>query len=165
MTRPDTTDPRRAPVKLHHSETVTTPRDQVWEAFMDLTRVGSCFPGAAVTEVDGDDFVGNIRAKIGFLGVTFNGTGTMTAADRSGEVWHARIESTGSESHGLGKADIVIDLHLSELPGDGPRDATLTQMALDTELTVHGLPTRLGNGLAQRISGPLVGKFLRCMAS
>lgn len=152
-------------MKLHHSETVTTPREQVWEAFMDLTRVGDCFPGAAVTEVDGDDFVGNIRAKIGFFGLTFNGTGTMTVADRSGDVWHARIESTGSESHGLGKADIAIDLHVSEVPGDGPREAAGSRMDLETELTVHGLPTRLGNGLAQRISGPLVGKFLRCRAS
>ena len=103
---------------------------------MDLTRVGRCFPGAAVTEVDGDDFVGNIRAKIGFFGVTFNGTGTMTAADRSGDVWHARIESTGSESHGLGKADIVIDLHLSELTGDGPRADTAACVQLDVRLKV-----------------------------
>ena len=152
-------------MKLHHSETVTAPRDQVWEAFMDLKRVGSCFPGAAVTEVDGNEFVGNVRAKIGFLGVTFKGTGTLTDADQSADVWHARIASTGSESHGLGKADIIIDLHLHELPGTSAKAAPLTRMDLTTELAVHGLPTRLGNGLAQRISGPLVSRFLRCMAS
>ncbi len=149
-------------MKLHHTETVAAPREQIWAAFMDLKRVGRCFPGAEVTEVDGDDFVGNVKAKIGPFGLAFNGTGTLTVADEA--AGHARIESTGSESHGFGKADIVIDLHLLEPDAAAAADGMQTRMELVTELTVHGLPTRLGNGLAQRISGPLVGSFLRCMA-
>ena len=43
--------------------------------------VGRCFPGATVTEVDGDDFVGNIRSRLGPLTVWFDGNGTLTERD------------------------------------------------------------------------------------
>ena len=38
-----------------------------------------------------------------------------------------------------------------------------TRMDLTTDLEVRGLPTRLGERLAQAVSGPLVQQFLTCM--
>ena len=76
-------------------------------------------PGATVTEVDGDDFVGNIRSRLGPLTVWFDGQGTLTERREDGH--RARIEATGHERHGLGKA--TIDRRRRALAGrrDTPR--------------------------------------------
>ena len=37
-------------MELTHDFVVPAPVDAAWETFMDLERVGGCFPGATVTE-------------------------------------------------------------------------------------------------------------------
>lgn len=112
-------------MKLTHHQTLDAPLEDVWAAFMDLDRIGRCFPGADVTEVRGDDFVGYIRARLGPFRMTFDGTGSMT--DRDADAGRARLEATGRERHGLGNANIAITLHLSEATTSGTRARSRTQ--------------------------------------
>lgn len=112
-------------MKLTHHQTLDAPLEDVWAAFMDLDRIGRCFPGADVTEVRGDDFVGYIRARLGPFRMTFDGTGSMT--DRDADAGRARLEATGRERHGLGNANIAITLHLSETTTSGTRPRSRTQ--------------------------------------
>ncbi|GAB3874040.1 hypothetical protein GCM10028802_08580 [Terrabacter terrigena] len=128
----------------------------MWAHFMDLKRIGRCFPGAKVTKVDGDDFVGEIRAKLGPLSMYFDGTGSMTERDEASG--HARLAATGHERHGLGRATIDIRLTLEALPGDR------TRARLATDLVFLGFPMDFGTGLVQRASDPLIERFLTCMA-
>lgn len=144
-------------MELVHHETVEASREHVWAAFMDLKRIGRCFPGAEVTTVHGDDFTGKITVKVGPLSLTFLGEGTLEIKDKKD--WHARIASTGQESHGIGKADIAIDIYLSE-----PAAGTGTDVDIRTDLNVHGLPRWIGGSIAQRVASPLVRSFVRCMA-
>ncbi|NUR80910.1 MAG: carbon monoxide dehydrogenase, partial [Dermatophilaceae bacterium] len=65
-------------MRLAHDQELDAPVEAVWAHFMDLRRIGRCFPGARVTKVHGDDFVGEIRAKLGPLSMYFDGTGSMT---------------------------------------------------------------------------------------
>ena len=124
---------------------------------MDLRRIGRCFPGAKVTKVDGDDFVGEIRAKLGPLSMYFDGTGSMTERDE--DVGHARLAATGRERHGLGKATIDITLALHPLG-----TATAPGPTSSTDLVFLGLPMEVGTGLVQRASDPLIDRFLTCMS-
>jgi carbon monoxide dehydrogenase subunit G len=144
-------------VRLGHEQELDAPFDAVWAHFMDLRRIGRCFPGAKVTKVDGDDFVGEIRAKLGPLSMYFDGTGSMTERDE--DAGHARLAATGRERHGLGKATIDITLALHPL-GDGNR----TRARLATDLVFLGLPMEVGTGLVQRASDPLIDRFLTCMS-
>lgn len=145
-------------MRLTHSETVATPIDTVWDHFMDLRRVGRCFPGAEVTDVRGNEFDGTMKAGIGLITLSFAGHGKLTVADE--ENHHAVIRSEGSDKRGLAKATIDIDLVLTEVDVSGRAG---TRMDLTTDLEVRGLSTRLGERLAQAVSGPLVQQFLTCM--
>lgn len=149
-------------MRLAHAQDLDAPVDAVWAHFMDLKRIGRCFPGAKVTKVDGDDFVGEIRAKLGPLSMYFDGTGSMTEHDEQAR--HARLTATGRERHGLGKATIDITLTLEPLEplrdGDGGR----THARLATDLVFLGFPMDFGTGLVQRASDPLIERFLSCMA-
>ena len=51
-------------MELTHSFTVPTSVDDAWALFMDLERVGGCFPGATVTEVTDDGFSGTVKVKL-----------------------------------------------------------------------------------------------------
>lgn len=145
-------------MRLTHSETVATPIETVWDHFMDLRRVGRCFPGAEVTDVRGNEFDGTMKAGIGLITLSFAGHGKLTVADEKNH--HAVIRSEGSDKRGLAKATIDIDLVLTEVDVSGRAG---TRMDLTTDLEVRGLPTRLGERLAQAVSGPLVHQFLTCM--
>ena len=144
-------------MRLGHEQELDAPLDAVWTHFMDLRRIGRCFPGAKVTQVDGDDFVGEIRAKLGPLSMYFDGTGSMT--ERDADAGHARLAATGHERHGLGKATIDITLALHPLD-DGNR----TRAHLVTDLVFLGFPMDFGTGLVQRASDPLIERFLTCMS-
>ena len=149
-------------MRLSHSQVLDAPLDEVWGNFMDLELVGRCFPGATVTQVDGDDFVGNIRSRLGPLTVWFDGKGTLT--ERREDDHRARIEATGQERHGLGKATIAVAVVLS--PAEGHTDARpATRARMTTDLHFYGAALSVGRGLVQRASDPLVERFLVRMGS
>ena len=144
-------------MRLGHEQELDAPLDAVWTNFMDLRRIGRCFPGAKVTKVDGDDFVGEIKAKLGPLSMYFDGTGSMVERDE--DSGRARLTATGQERHGLGRATIDITLTLHPLD-EGER----TRAHLVTDLVFLGFPMDFGTGLVQRASDPLIERFLTCMA-
>ncbi len=144
-------------MRLGHEQELDALLDAVWSNFMDLRRIGRCFPGAKVTKVDGDDFVGEIKAKLGPLSMYFDGTGSMVERDE--DSGRARLTATGQERHGLGRATIDITLRLHPLD-EGER----TRAHLVTDLVFLGFPMDFGTGLVQRASDPLIERFLTCMA-
>jgi carbon monoxide dehydrogenase subunit G len=145
-------------MRLGHEQELDAPRDVVWAHFMDLRRIGRCFPGAKVTEVDGDDFVGEIKAKLGPLSMYFDGTGSLV--ERVEDAGRARLTASGQERHGLGRATIDITLTLHPVKGADDR----TRAHLVTDLVFLGFPMDFGTGLVQRASDPLIERFLTCMA-
>ena len=145
-------------MRLGHEQELDAPQGVVWANFMDLHRIGRSFPGAKVTEVHGDDFVGEIKAKLGPLSMYFDGTGSMVERDE--DAGRARLTASGQERHGLGRATIDITLTLHRVKGDDDR----TRAHLVTDLVFLGFPMDLGTGLVQRASDPLIERFLTCMA-
>lgn len=146
-------------MRLQHERVVAAPVDDVWEAFVDLRRVGACFPGAKVTSFDGTDFEGHVTVRLGPFSFAYDGAGQLASADADRR--RAVVRAKGQERHGLGKADIVITVDL-EPAGDS--DAS-TQVHMRTDLTVKGAPTSLAGGVAQRVSDPLIAAFLDCLGS
>ncbi|OFE18923.1 hypothetical protein BA895_01815 [Humibacillus sp. DSM 29435] len=147
-------------MKLTHSKVLDAPIELVWAHFTDLLMVGRCFPGAAVTEVHGNDFVGRIRSRLGPFTLEFHGTGALTVADADRH--HARLQAIGVEQRGLGKVDIDITLDLAA--AETPAEVARTRADLTTVLVFRGAPMDFSAGLAQRASDPLVSRFLACMA-
>ncbi|WP_168582952.1 CoxG family protein [Gephyromycinifex aptenodytis] len=143
-------------MKLSHTQTVSATPEAMFAAFMDVRKIGRCFPGAAVTSVDGDDFTGHLTTKVGPFTLTYEGEGEMTLRDA--ENGRAALQASGGEKHGFGRADMAVELQLTATSPGG------TLVHLDTLINVYGSPADLGGGLAQRISEPLVHRFLQRMA-
>ena len=98
-------------MELTHSFTVPTSVDDAWALFMDLERVGGCFPGATVTEVTDDDFSGTVKVKLGPIALVYAGSGSFVERDDAAH--HAVIEAKGKDKRGNGTAGATVTIRAS----------------------------------------------------
>ncbi|KRB45959.1 SRPBCC family protein [Terrabacter sp. Root181] len=139
---------------LTHSFTVPTSVDDAWALFMDLERVGGCFPGATVTEVTDDGFSGTVKVKLGPIALVYSGSGSFV--ERDDATHHAVIEAKGKDKRGNGTAGATVTITLSP-DGDGTRADVVTDLA------VTGKPAQFGRGVMQDVSDKLLGAFVACI--
>lgn len=140
---------------LTHRFVVPAPIDATWAAFNDLERVARCFPGATVTSVEGDDFAGSVRVKLGPIAMHYNGSGTFVERDETRH--RAVIRATGQDQRDLGSAGVTVVAHM--MP-----DGVGTAVQLTTDLSITGRPSQFGRNVMQDVSDKLLEQFVDCMA-
>lgn len=143
-------------MELQHTFTVPVGIDEAWTTFNDLERIAPCFPGAEITSVDGDDFTGLAKVRLGPISLQYTGTGRWLERDRDG--YRAVIEASGKDKRGNGTAAATITAHL-EPDGDG------TRVVVDTDLRITGRPAQFGRGVIQDVGNKLLDQFASCLAT
>ncbi|MDQ3591840.1 MAG: SRPBCC family protein [Actinomycetota bacterium] len=141
-------------MELQHSFVVPASVDATWAMVNDLESVAPCFPGAALTSVQGDDFAGTVKVKLGPVSLQYSGTGTFVERDEATHT--ARFEAKGKDKRGNGTAAAKVRAVLTP-------DGTGTAVAVDTDLSVTGKPAQFGRGLMQDVSDKLLGQFVDCL--
>jgi uncharacterized protein len=144
-------------VQLEHRFTVPATIDVAWDALMDLESVGSCFPGATVTSVEGDEFSGTCKIKLGPISMQYSGSGKFTERDASSH--RAVIEAKGKDKRGNGTAAVTVTASLSA------ESEERTAVEVDTDLNITGKPAQFGRGVIQDVSDKLLGQFTECLES
>ena len=143
-------------MELTHDFVVPAPIDQVWETFMDLERVGGCFPGATVTEATGESFAGTVKVKLGPIALQYAGTGAFVERDDAAH--RAVIEAKGKDKRGNGTAGATVTMQLA--PAEG---GAHTRVDVATELAITGKPAQFGRGVMQDVSDKLLQQFIGCI--
>lgn len=143
-------------MRLEHTFTVPVPVDEAWRVLLDLPRVAPCLPGATLSEVDGDEFTGTVKVKLGPIALTYNGKGRFVERDEAAH--RVVIEASGRDARAAGTAAATVTATLAD------RGAT-TQVDVTTDLTVTGKPAQFGRGMLADVSGKLIGQFAECLAS
>lgn len=143
-------------MELRHTFTVPASPETTWALLTDLQQVGGCFPGATVTETDGDTFAGTVKVKLGPIQMQYAGTGAFLERDDTAH--RAVIEGKGKDKRGNGTAGATATLSLTP-EGDG------TSVEVITDLTVTGKPAQFGRGVMQDVSDKLLGQFVACLES
>ncbi len=139
---------------LHHDFTVPADVETTWATFMDLENVAGCFPGAAVTGVDGDSFTGTVKVKLGPIALVYAGKGVFVQRDDA--THRAVIEATGKDKRGNGTAGATVTIAVSP-------DGTGSAVDVITDLNVTGKPAQFGRGVMQDVSDKLLGQFVTCL--
>ncbi|GAA2734295.1 hypothetical protein GCM10009867_14090 [Pedococcus aerophilus] len=142
-------------MELSHTFTVPASVDETWSTFMDLQEVGSCFPGAQVTEVTDAGFAGTVKVKLGPIALVYSGTGSFIERDDAAH--RAVIEAKGKDKRGNGTAGATVTIQLTDA-GDGN-----TRADVQTDLNVTGKPAQFGRGVMQDVSDKLLGQFVACI--
>ncbi len=141
-------------MELTHDFTVPADVDTTWNTFMDLERVGGCFPGATVTEASAEGFAGTVKVKLGPIALQYSGTGKFVEKDDAAH--RAVIEAKGKDKRGNGTAGATVQVELSP-------DGTGTAVHVVTDLAVTGKPAQFGRGVMQDVSDKLLGQFVACI--
>jgi len=142
-------------VELNHSFTVPASVEDTWRHFEDIEGVAGCFPGAVVTEVQGDSFKGSAKVKLGPIALVYNGSGTFVEKDASAHRFV--IEAMGKDKRGNGTAGATVTATLAAAGEDQ------TSVEVATDLNITGKPAQFGRGVMQDVSDKLLQQFVTCL--
>ncbi|MGN6611639.1 MAG: SRPBCC family protein [Angustibacter sp.] len=141
---------------LQHTFTVPIGIDEAWSAFTDIERIAPCLPGATITSVEGEEFHGTAKVKLGPIALQYAGKGVWVSRDDA--TYQAVIEAQGKDKRGNGTAGATIRAHL-EPEGEG------TRVVVDTELKITGRPAQFGRGVIQDVGTKLLDQFAACLVT
>ena len=140
---------------LNHEFTVPASVADTWKTFEDIESVAGCFPGAQVTEVDGDDFKGTCKVKLGPIAMVYSGTGHFVEKDEAARRFV--IDAKGKDKRGNGTAGALVTATLTDEGGGS------TRVDVHTDLAITGKPAQVGRGVIEDISNKLLQQFVTCL--
>ena len=144
-------------MELEHRFEVPVGIDKAWTALLDMEQVGPCFPGAILDHVDGDEFSGSVKIKLGPIRMTYKGTAKIVEKD---EVAHrARIEATGNAGGSTSTAAMMVTATATALAPNR------TAVDLVTTLSLTGRPAQFGRGVMVDVGNKLIGQFADCVSN
>lgn len=141
-------------MELTNQFRVGAPPDRAWQVLTDIERIAPCLPGAELQEVDGDQYKGVVKVKVGPITAQYKGTARLLERDESAR--RAVLRAEGRETRGQGNANASITAVL-EPDGDG------TRVSLTTDLAISGRVAQFGRGVLADVSGKLLDQFVQCL--
>lgn len=144
-------------MELTHTFTVPVPPAEAFAVLRDIERIAPCMPGASIDSVDGDEFSGKVKVKVGPMQVTYTGTAKFVEVDE--EHFRGVIEASGKEARGSGTAKATFAATLTE-KGEGGTEVTVV-----SDLAITGRPAQFGRGVMADVGEKLIGQFADCLAA
>jgi hypothetical protein len=120
----------------------------------DVARIAPCMPGAQLTDVEGDEYRGVVKVKVGPITSQYKGKATFVERDE--EAFRAVLRAEGRETKGQGNASATIT---ATLVPEGDR----TKVSVVTDLTITGRAAQFGRGVLADVSSKLLGQFVSCL--
>jgi uncharacterized protein len=143
-------------VDLTNEFRVGVPVERAWEVLTDVERIAPCMPGAQLQEIEGDEYRGIVKVKVGPITAQYKGAARFVEQDEAGH--RAVLRAEGRETRGQGNANATITAQL-EPDGDG------TKVSVITDLTITGRVAQFGRGVLADVSTKLLGQFADCLAT
>jgi carbon monoxide dehydrogenase subunit G len=137
-------------MELENSFSVEVPIERAWEVLTDVPRIAPCLPGAKLTEVDGDDYKGIVKVKVGPIVAQYKGAATFVETDEQAHRIVLRAE--GRETRGQGNATATITAVLTP-------DGDNTQVIVHTDMAITGKAAQFSRGVMAEVSSKLMKQF------
>jgi carbon monoxide dehydrogenase subunit G len=138
-------------MELTNEFRVGVPLDHAWTVLTDVEQIAPCMPGAQLQEVEGDEYRGIVKVKVGPITAQYKGTATLV--ERNADAHRAVLKAEGRDTRGQGNANATVTATL-EGDGDG------TKVRVVTDLTVTGKVAQFGRGVLADVSAKLIGQFV-----
>jgi carbon monoxide dehydrogenase subunit G len=137
-------------VELNNDFEVSAPIDKAWAVLTDVERIAPCLPGAQLQEVEGDEYRGIVKVKVGPITAQYKGAATFV--EKNDAEKRAVLKADGRDTRGAGNASAFITAQLTSV---GDR----TKVEVKTDLTVTGKVAQFGRGVMADVSAKLMGQF------
>lgn len=141
-------------MELTNEFRVAVPAAKTWEFLTDVERVAPCLPGAALLSVDGDEFTGAVKVKVGPITVSYKGEAAFVEKDAAAQ--RMVLKANGKETRGSGNAAAIVTAQLKD-------DGDATSVVITTDLTISGKAAQFGRGVLSDVSTNLIGQFAKSL--
>ncbi|MDG1197863.1 MAG: SRPBCC family protein [Actinomycetota bacterium] len=138
-------------MELKNEFRVSVPVERAWATLTDVEYIAPCMPGAQLTEIDGDDFKGQVKVKVGPITAQYKGSAKFL--QKIEEEHRVILEATGRDTRGAGNASAEVT---AEMVADGEG----TKITISTNLKVTGKVAQFGRGVMADVSEKLIGQFV-----
>ncbi len=138
-------------MEITDSFRVSTPIEATWKVMLDIEGIAPCMPGAQLQEVDGDEYKGVVKVKVGPITAQYKGSARLAEVDEANR--RIVIDASGRDTRGQGnaKATIVVTM-MPEGAG--------TKVDVATDLAITGKVAQFGRGVLVDVSSKLMGQFV-----
>jgi carbon monoxide dehydrogenase subunit G len=128
-------------ISLHRAFEVRRPVDEVWRFLTDPRCIAGCMPGAHLIDIVDDTLVGEVRLKLGPIGITLAGEAGFQELDRA-------------------QHSVLIAATAREMTDDGAADLRMRSQLSERGHSNTNVDVRLGVRLAGRLDGPILRRVL-----
>ncbi|GAA3471710.1 SRPBCC family protein [Nonomuraea roseola] len=142
-------------MRFEHEFTVPVPIEQAWAALLDVERVAPCLPGATLDIVEGEEFTGRMKVKVGPITVTYRGTARFEDVDK--DAYTLTLQASGKEARGSGTASASVTARLTPA-------GEATAVRVESSFNVTGRPAQFGRGVMAEVGGKLIDRFAENLA-
>src|SRR2546423_1667341 len=141
-------------MELSNEFVVPVAVDDAWKLLTDVELIAPCMPGAELQEIDGEEYRGVVKVKVGPITAQYKGKATFVEKDDAAH--KAVLRAEGRDTRGQGNANATITATL-ESSGDG------TKVKVVTDLAITGRAAQFGRGVMADVSTKLLGQFVDCL--
>ncbi|HUI47136.1 MAG TPA: SRPBCC family protein [Acidimicrobiia bacterium] len=138
-------------MEITDSFRVSTPIDATWKVMLDIEGIAPCMPGAQLQEVEGDEYRGVVKVKVGPITAQYKGSARLAEVDEANR--RIVIDASGRDTRGQGNAKATIVVTMT------PEGAG-TKVDVATDLSITGKVAQFGRGVLVDVSSKLMGQFV-----
>ena len=125
--------------------------DETWNILNDLEFIAPCMPGAQLTEIEGDEYRGLVKIKVGPITAAYKGKASFVEQDAENHV--AKLKAEGRDPR-QGNANAMVTATLTEVAADQ------TNVEIHTDLGLSGKIASFGRGAIEDVSKKILGQFV-----
>ena len=137
-------------MELKNDFHVSVPIEDAWAVLTDLERIAPCMPGAELQEVEGDEYRGIVKVKVGPISAQYKGSARFIEKDD--DQHRAVLLAEGRDTRGQGNASATVTA-IATPDGDG------TTVSLVTDLSITGKVAQFGRSIMGDVSAKMLGEF------
>ena len=141
-------------MELVNNFSVKVPVDRAWALLTDVQKIAPCLPGATLEEVEGDEYRGSVKVKVGPITAAYKGKARFIEMDESSH--SAVLKAEGRDTKGQGNASATVAVKLNA-EGDS------TNVNVTTDLAITGKVASFGRGVLADVSTKLLSQFVAAL--
>ncbi len=143
---------------LTNEFTVPVPVERAWEVLNDVELIAPCLPGAQLQEIEGEEYRGIVKVKVGPITAQYKGAATFQEQDEANR--KIVLKAEGRDTRGQGSASAIITATMTE---SGSGDDVSTHVVVVSDVTIKGKVAQFGRGMIAEVSAKLLTQFVECL--
>ncbi len=143
---------------LTNEFTVAVPVERAWEVLNDVELIAPCLPGAQLQEIEGGEYRGIVKVKVGPITAQYKGAATFQEQDEANR--KIVLKAEGRDTRGQGSASAIITATMTE---SGSGADVSTHVVVESDVTIKGKVAQFGRGMIAEVSAKLLTQFVECL--